>query len=212
MLCTTPLGRCRSLLPLGGRVCAGLSARPFLAARREVMLQLMRLATHCRNTWVRHLWTPARIQPPLGGCFVMDYDPRPLEGGPPLLPYAKSPPPPPPPPPWAPPKSVRLAAPQRSRPPRAGGGTRGALCLEHGAPSCSRCGSVLGHQPLLPCRTRRAWWPYPAAPPRVAPGRQVLVPQDRHARAAALSSWLSRARPASRAPLQLAGAPRPPRR
>ena len=35
-----PLGRCRSLLPLGGRVCAGLSARPFFAARHEVILQL----------------------------------------------------------------------------------------------------------------------------------------------------------------------------
>ena len=45
LLCGAPLGRCRSLLPLGGRVCAGLSARPFFAARHEVMLQLMRLAT-----------------------------------------------------------------------------------------------------------------------------------------------------------------------
>ena len=41
------------LLPLGGRVCAGLTAHPFFAARHEVMLQLMRLATHCRDTWVR---------------------------------------------------------------------------------------------------------------------------------------------------------------
>ena len=50
-----PLGRCRSLLPLGGSVCARLSARPFLAARHEVMLQLMRLATHFRDLWVRRL-------------------------------------------------------------------------------------------------------------------------------------------------------------
>ena len=50
-----PLGRCRSLL----RVCAGLSACPFFAARHEVMLQPMRLATHCRDTWVRRPRTPA---------------------------------------------------------------------------------------------------------------------------------------------------------
>ena len=31
-----PVGRCRSLLPLGGRMCAGLSARPYFAARHEV--------------------------------------------------------------------------------------------------------------------------------------------------------------------------------
>ena len=43
-----PLGRCRSLLPLGGRVCVGLSARPFFVARQEVMLQLMRLAAPAR--------------------------------------------------------------------------------------------------------------------------------------------------------------------
>ena len=46
-----PPGRCCSLLPLGGRVCTGLSARPYFAARREVMLQLMRLAAHCCDTW-----------------------------------------------------------------------------------------------------------------------------------------------------------------
>ena len=46
LLSGAPLGRCRSLLPMWGRVCAGLSARPYFAARREVMLQLLRLATH----------------------------------------------------------------------------------------------------------------------------------------------------------------------
>ena len=50
LLSGAPLGRCRSLLPLGGRVCAGLSARPYFATRREVMLQLMRLAAHCRDS------------------------------------------------------------------------------------------------------------------------------------------------------------------
>ena len=44
LLSGAPLGRCHSLLPLGGRVCAGLSARPYFAARHEVMLQLMRLS------------------------------------------------------------------------------------------------------------------------------------------------------------------------
>ena len=38
LLSGTPLGRCRSLLPLGGRVCPGLPARPYFAARDEVML------------------------------------------------------------------------------------------------------------------------------------------------------------------------------
>ena len=40
---------------------------------------------------------------------------------------------------------------------------------------------------------------YPRVPLRVAPGRQVLVPEDQRAGVAALSSWLGRARPASQA-------------
>ena len=116
-------------------MCAGLSARPFFTARHEVMLQPMRLATQCRDTWVRRLRTPARSRPQLGDRFLMDYYPRPLEGGPPLLPYARRPP-------RTPPKSVLLAAPQCSRPPGAGSGTQGAPCLEHGAPSCPRCRSL----------------------------------------------------------------------
>ena len=80
-----PAGRCRSLLPPGGRVCAGLSARPFFSARHEVMLQLMRLAMHCRDSWVRCLRTPAHMRPPLGDRFPMDYFPRPLEPPPPPL-------------------------------------------------------------------------------------------------------------------------------
>ena len=82
LLCAAPLGRCRSLLPLGGRVCVGLSARPFFAARHEVMLRLMRLATHCLDLWVRRLRQPARMRPP-GNRFLMDYYPHPLEGAPP---------------------------------------------------------------------------------------------------------------------------------
>ena len=77
------------------------------------MLQLMHPATHCRDMWVRRLRTAARIRPPLGDRFLMVYYPRPLEGGAPLLPYAKRPP-------QAPPKSVPLAAPQRTCPPGVG--------------------------------------------------------------------------------------------
>ena len=158
----------------------------------------MRLATHCRDTWLRHLWAPARIRPQLGDRFLMDYYPRPLEGGPPLLPYARRPP-------QALPKSILLAAPQRSRPPGAGSGTQGALCLEHGTPLCPRCRS-LGWGISRCCRAGHeghggsAVDPQcPAAPPRVALGHQVLVPQDRCAWAAALSSLLGRAHPASQA-------------
>ena len=158
----------------------------------------MCLATHCRDSWVWRLRAPARMQPPLGDRFLMHYFSRPLWGGPPLLPYARRPP-------RAPPRSVPLAAPQRSRPPGAGSGTQGALCLEHGAPSCARCTS-LGWGISRCCRagheghTNPATGPrYPRAPPRVAPGRQVLVPEDRRPGAAALSSWRGRARPASQA-------------
>ena len=63
MLSVAPPGRCRSLLPLGDRVCVGLSARPYFAARHEVMLQLMRLAAHCCNSWARCLRAPARMRP-----------------------------------------------------------------------------------------------------------------------------------------------------
>ena len=65
----------------GGRVCAGLSARPFFAARHEVRLQLMRLATHYRDLWVLPLRVPARMRPLLGDRFLMHYFPRLLEGG-----------------------------------------------------------------------------------------------------------------------------------
>ena len=199
LLCGASLGHRCSLLPLGGRVCVGLSARPFFAAHHEVMLQLMRLATYCWDSWVRRLWAPARMRLPLGDRFLMDSFPRPLEGGPPLLPYARKPP-------RAPPRSVPLAAPQCSRPLGAASGTQGALCLEHGAPSCARCRSLAwgisrccraGHEGHTdPSAGPRC----PRVPPRVAHAHtQVLVPEDRHAGAAALSSWLGRACPASQA-------------
>ena len=131
LLCRAPLGRCRSLLHLAGRVCAGSSARPFFAACHEVMPHLMRLATQCWDTSVRHLRTPARIQPQQGDRFLMDYFSRLLEGGPSLVPYARRPP-------GAPPKSVLLAC----HPLGASSGAQGTLCLEHRAPSGPRCGSL----------------------------------------------------------------------
>ena len=179
-----------------GALRGGHSLKVARRARAGQTFPLMRLATHCRDSWVRRLRAPARMRPPLGDRFLMDYYPRPLEGGPPLLPYRKRPP-------RAPPKSVPLAAPQRSRTPGAGNDTQGALCLEHGAPLCPRCKSLgwgisrccrVGHEGHTdPSAGPRC----PRAPPRVAPGRQVLVPEDRRAGAAALSSWLGRARPAS---------------
>ena len=74
LLCGAHVGRCRCLLPLEGRVCAGLSARPFFAARHEVTLQLMRPATHCRDAGVRRLRAPARMRSPLGDRFLVDYN------------------------------------------------------------------------------------------------------------------------------------------
>ena len=158
-----PLGRCRSLLPLGGRVCASLSARPFFAARHRVMMQLMRLATHCRDTWVRRLRTPARIRirPSLGDRFLMDYypcPPPPPEGGAPLLPEARRPP-------RAPPSSVPLAVPQRSCPPGRAAAP-GARCAWSTGPPRAPGAKAWGHQPLLPRRPRGARRPCgrPAVP------------------------------------------------
>ena len=187
LLSGAPLGRCRSLLPLGGRVCAGLSARAYFAARHEVMLQLMRLAAHCRDSWARRLRAATRMRPQHGDRFLMDYFPRPPDGPPLLLPYARRPP-------RAPARSVPLAAPQRSRPPGAGSGTQGALCLVHGAPLCARCRSV-GWGISRCCRAGHTVHAGPSGssscpvvPPRIAPGRQVLVPEAPRAGAAALAS------------------------
>ena len=158
----------------------------------------MRLAAHCRDSWARRLRAPTRMRPQHGDRFLMDYFPRPPDGGPPLLPYARRPP-------RAPARSVPLAAPQRSRPPGVGSGTQGALCLVHGAPSCARCRS-LGWGISRCCRASHTGHAGPSGssscpvvPPRVAPGRQVLVPEARRAGAAALASRLGRARPASQA-------------
>ena len=86
-----PSDRCRALVPLGGRLCAGLRARPFFAARADMALQLQGLALHLQQAWLHRLVTPARIR--LGGAtrFLMTYFPRPLGGGPSLFPYAGRP-------------------------------------------------------------------------------------------------------------------------
>ena len=74
------------------------------ARSSQLATQLMRLATHYRDTWVRRLRTPALMRLPLGDRFLMDYYPRPLEGGA-ASPTVRHEPPPPP---GAPPKSVSL--------------------------------------------------------------------------------------------------------
>ena len=68
------LGRCRSLLPLGAAY-----ARGFRLARTS-----RRAAKSCCT---RCAWRPQQSD-----HFLMNYFLRPLEGGPPLLPYARRPP------------------------------------------------------------------------------------------------------------------------
>ena len=145
-----PLGRCRSLLPLGGHVCAGLSAQPYFPARHEVMLQLMRLAAHCRGSRARRLRTPARMRPQHSDRFLMDYFPRPLE------------PPPPPPVPICP-AAPAGSGPQRpthgaaAQPPlRCGQRHVGrALLGAWGAVVCPMPEPGVGYQPLLPSWPQR---------------------------------------------------------
>ena len=140
-----PLGRCQSLLPLEGRVCAGLSAGPYFAARHEIMLQLMRVAAHCRESWARRMRAPARMPPQHSGRFLMDYFPHPLESPtPPLLPCARRPP--------------AGSGPQRPTPgaaaqppPKWGRRRAGRALLEAwGAVVCPLQEPGLGYQPLLP--------------------------------------------------------------
>ena len=139
------LGRCRSLLHLGGRVCAGLSARPYFAARHEVMLQLMRPEAHCCDSWARRMRAPGRMRPQHSDRFLMDYFPRPLE-------------PPPPPPASVCPAAPAGSGPRRpSRgaaaqpPPKCGQWHAGrALLGAWGAVVCPMQEPGLEYQPLLP--------------------------------------------------------------
>ena len=172
LLSGAPLGRCCSLPPLGGPRVRRTFGLPVLRgtprgdgaahAPGDALPGLVgpALASACPHaaTSGRPLLTGLFPTPPRGG------------GGGAPLPYARRPP-------RAPPPSVSLAAPQRSRPSGAGSGTQGALCLEHGAPSCARCRSLgwgisrcrrVGHDghtgPSVGPRC-------PRVPPRVAPGR-----------------------------------------
>ena len=108
-------------------MCAGLPAHALFAAHHKVMLRLMRLATSFWDTRVRRVRTPACIKPSLDDRLLMDYYPRPTGGGPPFLPYARRPP-----------FRVPLVVPQRKHPRAMGSSTRGALCMEHGAPLRAR--------------------------------------------------------------------------
>ena len=81
----------------------------------------------------------------------------------------------------------------------------GAICLVHGSPSCPWCMRM--HCGISRCcraghEGHRGAPSDPVCPPvqaRVAPGRKVLPPQERRAGAAAMSAWLGRARPVSKA-------------
>ena len=87
-----PSDRCRTLIPLGGCLCAELRARPFFAARAEMALQQQGSALHLHEAWLHRLRMLARIRPGGGGGrFLMTYFPRPPGGGPALLPYARPP-------------------------------------------------------------------------------------------------------------------------
>ena len=72
-----PTDQHRSLPTPGGRFCHGLRARPHLAARAEIALQLPHLALQRQDTWPRRLRGPAHLQPGAGGGgFPMGYFPR----------------------------------------------------------------------------------------------------------------------------------------
>ena len=133
-----PLGRCRSLLPLGGRVCAGLSARPYFAARREVMLQLMRLAAHCRDSWARRVRATARMRP-----RHSDRSPAPSRGG---LPCFRTP---------DDPRGLQPVASLSRRRSAAAPQVQAALLAAWGAVVCPMQEPGLGCQPLLPSWPRR---------------------------------------------------------
>ena len=156
----------------------------------------MRLATHCRDSWVRPLRAPARMRPQLGDRFLMDYFPRPLEGGGrrfscmPEAPARTGP--------KRPPRGPAAQPPTKGGQQHAGRallGAWGAVLRPVPEPG-------LGHQPLQPGGPRR---PHrlldgPQLPQGPAPrcaGARGTRPRSQARGAAALSSWLGRARPAS---------------
>ena len=70
------------MIPLGASLCAGQRARPFFAARAEMVLKLLGLTLHLQELWLGQLLMPARIQPRGATHFLMAYFSRPLTAGP----------------------------------------------------------------------------------------------------------------------------------
>ena len=107
----------------------------FVAARHEMMLQLLRLVSHCRGVWVRCLRLRARIWPSLDDCFLMDYYSQPPRGDHRtcLTPRGRH---------RCRLQAFRLRSRNAGRPLGGGSGTPGALCMEHGAPSCAQYKSL----------------------------------------------------------------------
>ena len=137
--------------------CGSVLARLFFAARHKMMLQLMRLVSHAAAT--RRLFSHGLLSSsPRGGAAAAALRQEAPTGAGQERPARGLP--------------SQLPAP----------GTQGALCLDHGAPSCHKCRS-LGWGINRCCRAGHeghagsAVGPRcPTPPPRLAPGRKVLVP------------------------------------
>ena len=156
-----PSDRCRALVPLGGRLCAGLRARPFFAARADISLQLQGLALHLQEAWLHRLRMPARIRPRGGGGDTLPHDlfpPHPGRG-------ASTAPPRSPPAAGAGPgghPGGRAATAAARRGQRVGGGPVRATWLAL-VPPLPAAG--LGNQPVLPRRARGTHGAGTGAPP-----------------------------------------------
>ena len=168
-----PSDRCRAVVPLGGRLCAGLRARPFFTARADMALQFQGLALHLQEARHHRLRTPARIRPGGATRFLMTYFPPSPGGVPALRPYARRPrrghvP------------GVAQAEEQRPRWQGEGRGSVGARCAQHGAPSCCRY-LQLGWGISRCCRAGHEGHTAPgkAPPPPRSDGHQAGVCQRR---------------------------------
>ena len=79
-------GTCRSLIPLGGHYCPGLTARPFFVARGPMRLLLRRLEMPCISAWHARLRVPVAARRPVGQ-FLDHYFPAAHYGHHPVRPY-----------------------------------------------------------------------------------------------------------------------------